>query len=132
MSKVILGTILTVGFAFAAPAVGAPRTTAAKDRAASVDKAEKTQASVPMDKDAQQKLKEHMRMRNHIKSVKYPATKEELVNTFKGFKDVKTDDRKWFEETLPSKTYDGPEDVMKALGWEVTPDETTTNEKRGK
>jgi hypothetical protein len=136
-SKFMLGTILTVAFAFSQAAVGAPK--AAKDRAASADKAE---AAAPLDKEAQQKLKEHMKMRNHVKAMKYPATKEELVTAFKGFKDVKADDRKWFEETLPSKTFSSAEDVMKALGWEVSADEsttattttttTTTSEKRGK
>jgi hypothetical protein len=137
MSKLTLGTILTVAFAFSAPAIGAPKL-AAKDRAASADKTEKAQAAAPLDKEAQQKLREHMKMRNHVKSAKYPATKEELVTAFKGFKDVKADDRKWFEETLPAKTYDNPEQVMTALGWEVTPEETTTTttttttQKRGK
>ena len=140
MSKLTLGTILTVAFAFSAPAIGAPKV-AAKERAASADRADradKAQAAAPLDKETQQKLREHMRMRNHVKSVKYPATKEELVTAFKGFKDVKADDRKWFEETLPAKTYDNAEDVMKALGWEVMPEETTTTttttttQKRGK
>lgn len=136
MSKLTLGTILTVAFAFSAPAIGAPKV-AAKDRAAVSDKAEKAPAAAPLDKEAQQKLREHVRMRNHVKNVKYPATKEELVTAFKGFKDVKTDDKKWFEETLPAKTYDNPEEVMKGLGWEVTPDEittttSTTTQKRGK
>jgi len=76
---------------------------------------------------AQQKLREHVKMRNHItKNVKYPATKEEIVTTFKGLHDIKPDDRKWFEETLPSKTYESPDDVMKALGWEVAPEGTAT------
>jgi hypothetical protein len=128
MSKIMLGTILTVAFAFSQPAVGAPK--ASKERAASSDKA---QAAAPLDKDEQQKLKEHMKMRNHVKAMKYPATKEELVSAFKGFKDIKTDDRKWFEETLPNKTFNSSEEVMKALGWEVSPDEgttATTTEKR--
>jgi hypothetical protein len=136
MSKFMLGTILTVAFAFSQPAVGAPK--AAKDRTATADKAQ-AQSAAPLDKEAQQKLKEHMKMRNHVKAMKYPATKEELVTAFKGFKDVKADDRKWFEETLPSKTFTNAEDVMKSLGWEVTPEEgttttttTTTTEKRGK
>jgi hypothetical protein len=35
--------------------------------------------------------------------------------------DIKPGDRKWFEETLPSKTYETPDDVMTALGWEIAP-----------
>jgi hypothetical protein len=138
MSKLTLGMILTVAFAFAGPSLGVPTAAAAKEKAASADRSEKAQASAPLDKEAQQKLKEHMKMRNHVKGVKYPATKEELVTAFKGFKDIKADDRKWFEETLPAKTYSSPDEVMKALGWEVTAEETTTTttttttEKRGK
>ena len=72
-------------------------------------------------------------MRNHIvKSVKYPATKESLVATFKGLKDIKPGDKKWFEETLASRTYDSPDDVMKALGWDVSPADATTAAKSGK
>jgi hypothetical protein len=127
MSKLMLAMFLTVAVGFSTTAIGAPRA-AAK---ASADKAEKAQAA-PLDKDAQAKLKEHMKMRNHVKGVKYPATKEELVTAFKGFKDIKADDRKWFEETLPNKSFDNPDEVMKALGWEVSPDETASTEKRGK
>ena len=123
MSKLILATCLAVAFGIGSShrAVGAPRAAKTSERA---DKAEAQTTSV--DKDAQQKLKEHMKMRNHVKGMKYPATKDELVTAFKGFKDVKADDRKWFEETLPNKTFDNAEDVMKALGWEVQADETAT------
>jgi hypothetical protein len=130
MSKLMMAMFLTIAFGFSTTAVGAPRA-AAKERTSSADKADKAQTA-PLDKDAQQKLKEHMKMRNHVKAVKYPATKEELVTAFKGFKDVKPDDRKWFEETLPNKTFDSSDEVMKALGWEVSPDETASTEKRGK
>lgn len=72
-------------------------------------------------------------MRDHIvKSVKYPTTKENLVTAFKGLRDIKPGDKKWFEETLPSRTYDTPDEVMKALGWEVAPAEKTTTAKSGK
>jgi hypothetical protein len=118
MHKLALGLILTVATALGAPAVSAAKS-ARKDQTAT---AEKSEAAAPLDKDAQQKLKEHLRMRNHIvKGVKYPATKESLVAAFKGFKDVKPDDRKWFDETLPTRTYETSDDVMKALGWEVAP-----------
>ena len=117
MSKLALGLILSVATAFTLPAVSAAKPAAA-------DKAE---AAAPLDKEAQQKLKDHLRLRNHIvKDVKYPASKEALVTTVKGSRDVKTDDKKWLENTLPSKTYETPDDVMKALGWEVTPAAKTT------
>jgi hypothetical protein len=131
MSKLIIGSILTVAFAFSQPAVGAK---ASKDRAAA--SADKAPAAAPLDKEAQQKLKEHMKMRDRVKAAKYPASKDDLVTAFKGYKDIKADDKKWFEETLPNKTFASAEEVMKALGWEVSPDEattaTTTTEKRGK
>lgn len=118
MSKSILGLILAVIAVVGMPSIGAAKS-AGKDDTAT---AEKSGAAAPLDKDAQQKLKDHLRMRNHIvKNVKYPATKESIVTTFKGFRDVKPGDRKWFEETLPSNTYQTSDDVMKALGWEVAP-----------
>ena len=130
MSKLVLGLMLSAAFFFTVPAVAAAKT-ARKEQAATADKAET--AAAPLDKDAQQKLKDHLRMRDHIvKSVKYPATKESLVTTFKGLRDVKPGDRKWFEETLPSKTYQTPDEVMKALGWEVAPAGGTTTAKNGK
>jgi hypothetical protein len=129
MYKLALGLLVTVVTVFAVPTVSAAKS-APKDQAAT---AEKSEAAAPLDKEAQQKLKEHTRMRNHIvKGVKYPATKESLVTAFKGFRDVKPDDRKWFEETLPSKTYETPDDVMKALGWEVAPAATTNTAGNGK
>jgi hypothetical protein len=132
MSKLVSGLILAVATAFVMPAVSAAKS-AHKDATASAP-AEKAEAAAPLDKDAQQKLKEHLRMRNHIvKGVKYPATKEALVAAFKGFKDVKPDDRKWFEETLPSRSFESSDDVMKALGWDVTPPvEAKTTAKSGK
>ena len=125
MSKLALGLILSAASIFTLPAVAAARSVA-KDQPAAA-------ATTPSDKETQQKLKEHLRMRDHIvKSVKYPATKESLVTAFKGLRDIKPGDKKWFEETLPSKTYDTPDEVMKALGWEVAPADGTTTAKSGK
>jgi hypothetical protein len=132
MSKLVLGLILSAVSVVGMPAARAAKS-AHKDQAASADKADTSETAAPLDKEAQQKLKEHLRMRDHIvKSVKYPATKESLVTTFKGLRDVKPGDRKWFEETLPSKTYQTPDEVMKALGWEVAPAGGTTTAKNGK
>jgi hypothetical protein len=128
MSKLALGLILSVATALAPPAVSAAKS--AKEQSASADK---PAAAAPLDKEAQQKLKDHLQMRDHIvKNVKYPATKESLVTTFKGLRDIKPGDRKWFEETLPSKTYQTSEEVMLALGWEVTPAGKTTAARNGK
>ena len=134
MSKLALGLILAVASVAALP-VGASAK-ASKQTTEKADTAEKAQTA-PLSKEDQQKLREHVKMRNHVvKGVKYPATKEELVKEFRTFKDIKADDRKWFEETLPNKTFDSADEVMKALGWEVSPDEGTTastaSDKRGK
>jgi hypothetical protein len=120
MSKLIIG--LTIALAIAT----APGTSSAKSAATKAEKVEKSEAAAapaaPSDKDAEQKLKEHLRLRNHIvKNVKYPATKEALVASFKNAKAIKADDKKWVEETLPSRIYDTSDDVIKALGWEVAP-----------
>jgi len=132
MSKLVLGLMLSAAPFFTLQTVSAAKT-APKEQPARLDKAEAPQTGAPLDKDAQQKLKDHLRMRDHIlKSVKYPATKDSLVRAFKGLHDIKPGDRKWFEETLPSKTYETPDDVMKALGWEVAPAGKTTAARTGK
>jgi hypothetical protein len=132
MSKLVMGLILSVATVFTVPTVSAAKSSR-KDQTASAEKAAPSEVAPPLDKEAQQKLKEHMRMRAHIaKSVKYPATKESLVTTFKGLRDIKPGDRKWLEETLPSKTYQTPNEVMTALGWEVAPAGGTTTAKSGK
>jgi len=121
MSKLALGLILAVVGVTALPVASSAKTS--RQTTEKADTAEKAQPA--LSKEEQQKLREHVKMRNHVlKGVKYPATKDELVTQFRSFKDIKADDRKWFEETLPNKTYDSPEDVMKALGWEVNPEET--------
>jgi len=130
MSKLALGLIVSAAAFFTLPAVTTAKT-ARKERPATADKAETT--AVPLDKEAQQRLKDHLRMRDHIaKSVKYPATKDSLVRTFNGLHDIKPDDRKWFEATLPSKTYETPDEVMTALGWQVAPAGKTPTAKNGK
>ena len=132
MSKLVLGLMLSAAPFFTLQTVSAAKT-APKEQPARLDKVEAPQTGAPLDKDAQQKLKDHLRMRDHIlKSVKYPATKDSLVRAFKGLHDIKPGDRKWFEETLPSKTYETPDDVMKALGWEVAPAGKTTAARTGK
>jgi hypothetical protein len=131
MSKLGLGLIFAVATAFMMPASSGAKSPPSGSKAAAGDKAEKTEsASPPLDKDAQQKLKEHLRLRNHIvKNVKYPATKESLLSSFKTPRDIKADDKKWLEETLPTRTYDSSDEVVKALGWEAAP---TTTAKEGK
>lgn len=53
---------------------------------------------------------------DHIKNhVDYPATKTDLVKACNMMSDVSSDDKKWFEKNLPSKTYKNADEVMKAL-----------------
>ena len=75
-------------------------------------------AAAPMSKDEAQRLAEHNKLRAEIKKVKYPAPKATIVAHVKG---VKADDKKWFADTLPDKTYGSADDVFSALGWETAP-----------
>jgi hypothetical protein len=121
MRNAVLGLTLGLVTALAMPAIAAPK-------AARPSKAAKAagDAETSLGKEERQKLREHMLLREHIvKHVKYPATKQELVSACKGMHEMKTDDKNWFEETLPDKTYNSPDEVMKALGWEVAPQEKT-------
>ena len=77
-----------------------------------------TASTAGMSKDDQEKLKEHNKLRAEIGKVKYPASKNTIVAHVKG---IKPDDKKWFSETLPAKTYTSADDVYKALGWPETP-----------
>ena len=77
-----------------------------------------TASTSGMSKDDQEKLKEHNKLRSEIGKVKYPASKATIVGHVKG---IKPDDKKWFSETLPEKTYTSADEVYKALGWPETP-----------
>jgi hypothetical protein len=115
--------IATLGFTLGlVTAVATPAFSAAK--AAHPAKGAKVESTIDSSLSAadQQKLREHLRLREHVvKGVKYPATKHELVSSCKNLKGVNADDKKWFEETLPDKTFASSGEVVKALGWEATP-----------
>ncbi len=114
MTKLILSLPLVIAVAFSMPAVGHAKPARPSKSEATADPA--------ASKEDQQKLHDHMKMKDHIaKHVKYPATKQDLVKACKGMSDVKASDKKWFEETLADKTYDSAEDVERALGWAVPP-----------
>jgi hypothetical protein len=103
-----------LAFAFAIPTlswISSAEAKSAKAADESSDSADKT-----LSKEDQAKLKEHNKLRAEIMKVKYPAAKDDVVSHVKG---IKPDDKKWFEETLPDKTYKSADDVMAALGWEV-------------
>lgn len=46
----------------------------------------------------------------------YPASKDELVETCNNLSDFSDEDKRWFEENLPDRTYNSAEEVMQALG----------------
>jgi len=104
-----------LAFAVATPAV------AGKRPARSTESAEATGDTQNLSKEDQAKLREHIKLRNRImKGVKYPASKEDIVRASnKSWSDIKADDKKWFQETLPDKTFNSSDEVMKALGWPV-------------
>jgi hypothetical protein len=103
--------------ALAIPSFAGSQAEAAKPKAAKSDDAQ-AQGTNPSDlsKEDQEKLREHNKLRAEIKKVKYPAAKADVVSHVKG---IKADDKKWFEETLPDKTFASADDVFSALGWET-------------
>jgi len=57
-------------------------------------------------------LKGVMHVREHVS---YPATKSVIVETCQNMMDVPEADKQWFEKYLPERTYNNPDDVIKAL-----------------
>ena len=110
MRKLQQGGMFVLALALAAPTFVAVRSAAAKTAASSDE-------SSAGSKDEQEKLKEHNKLRTEIKKVKYPAAKSTIVSKVKG---IKADDKKWFEQTLPDKTYTSADEVYTALGWSET------------
>jgi len=111
---------VVLALALAIPSFAGVGAAVAKTKAAGTDTAAAagTTAAAPLSKEEQDKLKEHNKLRAEIKKVKYPAAKADVVAHIKG---IKADDKKWFSETLPDKTYGSADDVFSALGWEATP-----------
>lgn len=55
---------------------------------------------------------------DHLKThQKYPATKEQLIEECNKLSDFSQEDKKWFMDNLPDKTFSSPDDVIQALGW---------------
>jgi hypothetical protein len=106
-----LGSAIAFGLALIAAQPAMAKSASAK----SADEAS-GDSSAGLSKEDQAKLKEHNKLRNEITKQKYPATKAEVVSHVKG---IKADDKKWFEETLPERTYGSADEVMSALGWET-------------
>ena len=112
MRKVNMGWMMGLALALAVPSFS--NAFAASPKAA----VSGDEVGTALSKDDQQKLNEHNKLRMEIKKVKYPASKASVVAHVKG---IKADDKKWFSDTLPDKTYSSPDDVFSALGWETAP-----------
>jgi len=110
MRKLQQGGMFVLALALAVHSFVAVRSAAAKTAASSDDSASGS-------KEDQEKLKEHNKLRAEIKKVKYPAAKATIVSHVKG---IKADDKKWFDQTLPDKTYTSADEVYTALGWPET------------
>ena len=111
MRKLNMGWMMGLALALAVPSFSNAFAASSKTAAGSDD-------APSMSKEDQAKVAEHNKLRMEIKKVKYPAAKASIVAHVKG---IKADDKKWFSETLPDKTYGSADDVFSALGWEATP-----------
>jgi hypothetical protein len=113
--RTLLG--LTIAAALAVPTVVQMRAAEAKSAKAAASSSD--EGSTGMSKDDQDKLREHNKLRAEISKVKYPAPKSVVVAHVKG---LKADDKKWFEQTLPDRTYNSADEVYSALGWPTSPE----------
>lgn len=55
-------------------------------------------------------------MMEHLNHVDYPASKQNLVEACNKMSDVPEDDKKWFEENLPDRSYNSADEAREALG----------------
>lgn len=61
---------------------------------------------------------DHQAIVSHISDhLHYPATKAELVQACNEMADVPAEDKAWLIRNLPEGQYEGPEEVIEALGW---------------
>ena len=117
MRRLSIGWTFMLAAALVIPGLASSQALAGKPKAAKSDDASAQAADTSnMSKEDQEKLREHNKLRAEIKKVKYPAAKADVVAHVKG---IKPDDKKWFEETLPDKTFNSADDVYSALGWET-------------
>ena len=120
MRRAMVGWTFVLAAALAIPSFTGGGTALAKGKTSATkadDTATTSGSPAAMSKEDQDKLREHNKLRAEIKKVKYPAAKADVVSHVKG---IKADDKKWFEQTLPDKTYNSADDVYSALGWETT------------
>jgi hypothetical protein len=119
MRKLNMGLMMALALGLAVPSFSTAFAAGTKStKSASTKTDDSSAAAAPMSKDEAQKVAEHNKLRSEIKKVKYPAPKATIVSHVKG---IKADDKKWFTDTLPDKTYESADDVFTALGWEANP-----------
>jgi hypothetical protein len=127
MRRSMSGWTFVLAVALAVPTLAGSATAFAKTKTTKTSDDTSTTTTTTttsgMSKEDQEKLKEHNKLRSEVKKVKYPASKADVVAHVKG---LKADDKKWFDQTLPDKTYSSADDVFSALGWETTPAEGAT------
>ncbi|MBI4127450.1 MAG: hypothetical protein HY459_00115 [Parcubacteria group bacterium] len=58
------------------------------------------------------KAKVQMHLEEHQE---YPAAKADLVAACNSLSDFSDDEKRWFAQTLPERTYNSAQDVMSAL-----------------
>jgi hypothetical protein len=116
MRKLNIGWVFGLAMGLAIPSFSAAH--AAGNKAVKSSEKADEASTAGMSKDEAERVKEHNKLRTEIKKVKYPAAKGDIVAKVKG---LKADDKKWFADTLPDKSYASADDVFSALGWETTP-----------
>lgn len=52
----------------------------------------------------------------HLSHVDYPASKQDLVEACNKMSDVSEEEKKWFEQTLPDRSYNSADEAKEALG----------------
>jgi hypothetical protein len=118
MRKLNMGLMMALAMGLAVPSFSNAYAAGTKSASSKSAKTDDASGAAPMSKDEAQRVAEHNKLRTEIKKVKYPAPKATIVSHVKG---IKADDKKWFADTLPDKTYESADDVFSALGWETTP-----------
>jgi hypothetical protein len=53
---------------------------------------------------------------NHIKNdVNYPASKQDIMEACSGFSEVSKQERDWFDDTIPDRTFNSANEVVMAI-----------------
>lgn len=55
-------------------------------------------------------------MMAHLNHVSYPASKQDLIQACENMSDMSQEDKQWFMERLPDRTFNDADEVKQALG----------------